>query len=188
MLNSILWSVVILFPVSEIALAIFKRSDAAAAQAEDRGSLRFLWLMIGLGVTLAVASMWVSMPELRFRSGWSSLAALVLLLLGLAVRWSAIVTLGRHFTVDVAIHRDHKLVECGPYRFVRHPSYTGLLLAFFGLGLAYGNWLSLTVLMAPIAAAVLYRIAQEERALQAALGPAYTAYCARTRRLIPGVY
>ena len=70
MLNSILWSVVILFPVSEIALAIFKRSDAAAAQAEDRGSLRFLWLMIGLGVTLAVASMWVSMPELRFRSGW----------------------------------------------------------------------------------------------------------------------
>jgi protein-S-isoprenylcysteine O-methyltransferase len=188
MISTVMWVVVGLFPVSEIALTIFKRSDAASAQAEDRGSLRLLWLMIGLGVSLAVASMWVPAAGLRFQGAWSSLVALTLLLLGLAIRWSAIVTLGRHFTVDVAIHRDHQLVERGLYRFVRHPSYSGLLLAFLGLGVAYANWLSLAVLMVPITAAVIHRIAQEEQTLHAALGPAYAAYCARVKRLVPGLY
>jgi protein-S-isoprenylcysteine O-methyltransferase len=89
--------------------------------------------------------------------------------------------------VDVAIQQGHSLVELGLYRFVRHPSYSGLLLAFLGLGLFFANWLSLVVLMVPITLAVINRIAKEERALLLALGPSYAGYCARTKRLFPGL-
>jgi protein-S-isoprenylcysteine O-methyltransferase len=99
----------------------------------------------------------------------------------------AIVTLGRQFTVDVSIRQDHALVQHGLYRLVRHPSYSGLLLAMFGLGLLYTNWLSLVSLMVPITLAVINRIAKEERALLAALGSPYAVYCAHTKRLIPGL-
>jgi protein-S-isoprenylcysteine O-methyltransferase len=79
------------------------------------------------------------------------------------------------------------VIAAGPYRYVRHPSYAGLLLAFLGLGVFFGNWLSLGVLMIPITLAVIHRIRLEESMLVSALGPAYNAYCARTKRLIPGV-
>ena len=62
---------------------------------------------------------------------------------GIAIRWYAIVYLGRFFTVNVAIAADHRLIDSGPYRFVRHPSYIGALMAFLGLGLTLGNWVSL---------------------------------------------
>ncbi len=70
----------------------------------------------------------------------------------------AILTLGRLFTVNVAIQADHSVVETGLYRFVRHPSYVGLLLTFVGLGVFFANWLSLFGLLVPIALAVLNRM------------------------------
>ena len=60
-------------------------------------------------------------------------AGVVLFVAGLILRWWAIIILGRFFTVDVTIEKDHELVERGPFRIVRHPSYTGVLLAFVGL-------------------------------------------------------
>ena len=60
----------------------------------------------------------------------------MLFVAGLILRWWAIITLGRFFTVDVTIEKDHELVERGPFRIVRHPSYTGVLLAFVGLALS----------------------------------------------------
>jgi protein-S-isoprenylcysteine O-methyltransferase Ste14 len=114
--------------------------------------------------------------------------ALVVLLTGMAVRWVAIVTLGKLFTVDVAIQPGHTIFDRGIYRHIRHPSYSGLLITFCGMGLAFANWLSLLALMTPVTLAVFYRIRQEERALLDATGPAYAAYCRRTKRLFPGVY
>jgi protein-S-isoprenylcysteine O-methyltransferase len=105
----------------------------------------------------------------------------------LVLRWTAILTLGRFFTANVTIHEGQMVIAAGPYRYVRHPSYAGLLLAFLGLGVFFGNWLSLGVLMIPITLAVIHRIRLEESMLVSALGPAYNAYCARTKRLIPGV-
>jgi protein-S-isoprenylcysteine O-methyltransferase Ste14 len=187
MLVPILWIVVGLFPVSEVALAIFMRADARSAQSEDRGSLRFLWLAIALGLACAIASEWIPSARIQLPSGMVAVVALAFLLSGLTIRWAAILTLGRLFTVDVAIRQDHALVQHGLYGLVRHPSYSGLLLAFFGLGLVYTNWLSLLGLMVPITLAVINRISKEERALLLALGPPYAAYCARTKRLFPGM-
>ena len=186
-LAALLWTAVLLFPVSEIALAAVKHSGAASAQAEDRGSLRLLWVGIGVGVGCAVAAKWVP-AGLPLLPGLVQALALVLLVAGLIIRWVAIFTLGRFFTVDVAIHADHQLVERGLYRLVRHPSYTGLLLAFLGLGLSFANWLSLLLLLLPIGFAVRNRVLQEERALLRALGAPYAEYCARTPRLIPRLF
>jgi protein-S-isoprenylcysteine O-methyltransferase len=99
----------------------------------------------------------------------------------------SVLTLGRLFTVNVAIHSDHPVVEKGPYRFVRHPSYSGLLLAFIGLGVFFANSLSILVLLVPIVLAVINRVVTEERALLSFLGPPYAAYCARTKRFVPRV-
>jgi protein-S-isoprenylcysteine O-methyltransferase Ste14 len=179
--------VVVLFPVSEVALAFAKRSRGEPAHAEDRGSLRLLWLSIGLGVGLAIAAQWLPASRIPVPASVLRAIALTLLVVGLLVRWVAILTLGRLFTVDVAIHADHPVVERGLYRYMRHPSYTGLLLAFVGLGVFFANWLSIVALLVPIVLAVVNRVAKEEHALRGSLGAPYAAYCARTKRFIPGV-
>jgi protein-S-isoprenylcysteine O-methyltransferase len=107
---------------------------------------------------------------------------------GIALRWYAIIYLGRYFTVNVAIAADHRVIETGPYRYVRHPSYTGALTAFLGLGLCLANWLSLACAVIPTLCVFLWRIRIEEAALVEGLGGKYRDYMRHTRRLIPAIY
>jgi protein-S-isoprenylcysteine O-methyltransferase len=173
---------------SEFALALFRRSrHTDGAKAADRGSIRVLWIVITLAITLAVVLSGYGPGRFPFPPSVVRATALALLVSGLALRWWAVFTLGRFFTVDVATHDDHALVDTGPFRFVRHPSYTGLLVAFCGFGFSFGNAASLAALMVPIVGAFWYRMLVEEAALRRALGAPYDAYCARTKRLIPGV-
>ena len=121
--------------------------------------------------------------------GWAQvILGTALLLAGTALRAWAVVELGRFFTVTVTIQPGHRVVDSGPYRRLRHPSYTGLLTSMLGLGIALGNWLSVLALVVLPLAGVLVRIRAEEAALTAALGDSYRAYAARTDRLIPGVW
>jgi protein-S-isoprenylcysteine O-methyltransferase len=111
-----------------------------------------------------------------------------LTLAGLALRWYAIIYLGRFFTVNVAIAADHQLIDTGPYRRLRHPAYTGALLAFLGLALCAQNWASLAVIVIGTTAAFSYRMQVEEVALTGAFGDRYRQYMQRTWRLVPGLY
>jgi protein-S-isoprenylcysteine O-methyltransferase len=104
------------------------------------------------------------------------------------LRWYSIFFLGRFFTVDVAVAADQHVIDTGPYRFIRHPSYTGVLLAFLGLALCFGNAATLFMLVVPTTAVFLYRIRIEEAALQSGLGEPYKQYMQRTKRLLPFVY
>ena len=113
---------------------------------------------------------------------------IALIVAGVVLRWAAIATLRRYFTVDVAIRSDHRVVSPGLYGIVRHPMYLGSFLSFVGLGIAFMNWLSVVVIATVTALAFAYRISVEERALVTALGDDYRAYAARTKRLIPGVF
>lgn len=177
----------IAFGLSELGLLLLKRSGKAA-QSEDRGSLGLLWIVAGSAIFLALYAM-AAWPQfgyaLSIAGYWSGIA---LFLLGVALRWWAIVHLGRFFTVNVAIAQDHHVVSDGPYRFVRHPSYAGSLLAFIGLGLLLHNWLAALLLLVPVVPAFLWRVKLEEHALSSALGAEYTEYMRHTRRIVPFVF
>ncbi len=124
-----------------------------------------------------------------FGGGWAPVATgLIVLAAGVTLRTWAILTLGRLFKFVVVIQEDHRVVAAGPYRLLRHPSYTGALVAFLGVGIALDNWLSMLTLVALPLAAILVRIRVEEAELGTALGQEYRSYASRTRRLVPGLW
>jgi protein-S-isoprenylcysteine O-methyltransferase len=178
----------LLFFGSELTLAVLRRSRRKdGATRADRGSGLVLWFVISLAITAASSLSGNRPGRFPFPPSWTRAVATVLLLGGVSIRWWAVITLGKFFTVDVATHDDHSLVDTGPFRFVRHPSYTGLLMEFCGFGVSLGNGASLLVLMVPVVAALAYRMQVEEAALRRVLGASYDAYCARTKRIIPGL-
>jgi protein-S-isoprenylcysteine O-methyltransferase Ste14 len=173
---------------SEIITVILTHTSRTGGDVQDRGSLRLLWVVIFTAIT---CGSWIGQanPHTIFPGNhWIPAACLALLILGLAIRWTAILTLGRSFSVNVAIHATQTVHKTGLFRFVRHPSYSGLILIFMALGLATRNWLGFAVLILPILAALSYRIHVEESALSRAFGPEYDDYSKATKRLIPGIY
>ena len=178
----------VIYVVSELGLAFNKRAAAGAARVQDRGSLSLLWMVIVASVTLAFNLAYL-LPAAAMTAGPAlRMLGIALFMVGLAIRWYAIVRLGRFFTVNVAIAADHRLIDTGPYRLVRHPSYTGALMAFLGLGLCLGNWASLAVIVVPILLVFLRRMHIEEAALLQAFGDQYRDYMRRTKRLVPAIY
>ncbi len=113
---------------------------------------------------------------------------MLLAVLGMALRAWSVATLGAFFTTAVEVQRDHRIIESGPYRRLRHPSYTGALLTVVGVTLALGNWLGCLVATLCALAGLVQRILVEERALAARLGPAWDAFASGRRRLIPLVW
>jgi protein-S-isoprenylcysteine O-methyltransferase Ste14 len=120
--------------------------------------------------------------------GWPVITGLAVSWLGLVVRVWAIVALGRSFRTTVEVDAGQAVVSHGPYRWVRHPSYTGILLIAAGLGLAEGTWPGLALCLVLPAVAMLRRIHVEEAALTRVLGDPYRAYQNGTKRLIPGLW
>lgn len=126
--------------------------------------------------------------RIETESEFLALGGIALMVAGLAIRWTAIYTLGRYFTRTVTIRSDHRIIRKGLYKTLRHPSYTGSLLAQFGLGLALMNWLGFVLIFVPLVVAASYRIRVEEDALAQAFGGEYVEYANSTKRLIPKVY
>lgn len=178
----------LVYVMSELLLTMTRRSRSKTGTKQDRSTLGTIWLVIAVSITAGVFVAQnfraAALPHGRMFAS----AGAVLFVAGLILRWWAIITLGRFFTVDVTIEKDHELVERGPFRVVRHPSYTGVLLAFVGLALSLRNWAALLVILLPIGAAFIHRMNVEEDALSRALGPRYADYMKRTKRLVPLVY
>ena len=115
-------------------------------------------------------------------------AGMVVLVGGLALRGWSILTLGDYFTGVVMVSADQPVITAGPYRVLRHPSYTGFLLACAGFGLASANWVSVAAMVLLPLAAFFWRIRAEEAALLATLGDRYRAYAGQHKRLVPFVW
>jgi protein-S-isoprenylcysteine O-methyltransferase len=150
------------------------------------------WI-VAVGVYLGVSGALLiarSMPALRaYANGWWTLGlGIAMILAGAALRDWAIVSLGRYFRREVTIEPGQRVVRRGPYRVLRHPSYTGLLLSLVGLGLAFGSWVGASIVFLAVLVGMLPRIRVEERALARAFGAEYTAYAASTWRLVPYVW
>lgn len=115
---------------------------------------------------------------------WQFWIASLVTALGLLFTVWARVYLGRNWSGVVTIKRDHELIDTGPYALVRHPIYTGLLVAFIGSAMARGEWRG--VLAVLIAWAALWRkLRVEERWLLERFGERYADYCRRVPALVP---
>ncbi|HLC84341.1 MAG TPA: isoprenylcysteine carboxylmethyltransferase family protein [Candidatus Nanoarchaeia archaeon] len=119
---------------------------------------------------------------------WMSYIGIAVVVLGFILRQYAIHTLGKFFVPVVTVRKEQRIIQKGPYRYVRHPSYTGLLLELVGAGLAVSNWVAAVLSLVLATVALSYRISVEERALRQHFGKKYKEYQAKTKRLIPGFY
>lgn len=185
--NIAFWALFGLFALGEYAMRIRSRLNRGGVRAER-------WSLFVV-IASVVGGMVAGIQLTRWNGGSIGTArwpvfvvGLVLMAAGVVIRQWAILTLGRFFTVDVRVRADQTVVDRGPYRWVRHPSYTGLVVFFVGVGLALDNWASLAVLAVLPLAGLLVRIRSEERALVAGLGEDYRRYAARRRRLFPGIW
>ncbi|WP_241093505.1 methyltransferase family protein [Xanthomonas sp.] len=165
------------------------RRRASDGGAQDQGTLKLLWRVLYAAVVVAVllafTGMWRFPPQWQEPLRWTGCA---LIAGGLALRLWAIRVLDRWFTVHVTIQADHRLIRHGPYRRLRHPSYTGALLAFYGLAIGLGNGLSLLAIVPTVTWAFLRRIRVEEALLIRAFPTEYPHYAARSWRLLPFVW
>ncbi|WEB45427.1 MULTISPECIES: isoprenylcysteine carboxylmethyltransferase family protein [Streptomyces] len=173
----------------EAAWMARRRGSGSRPLASERRSTLVLLGMGVLGEAGAVALAWrrPTVPLVGDRTT-AALVALPAVWAGLAVRWWAVRTLGTHFRATIDVRDDQPVIRTGPYRYVRHPSYTGGLLAVAGAATVLNDVPAWLVLTGSTLAALLYRIHTEDTILIHHLGPDYTDYAATTPRLIPRVW
>jgi protein-S-isoprenylcysteine O-methyltransferase Ste14 len=180
------WAIFYVWWLSELWLGWKKRRQPGAT-ARDQVSkwplITGVWATVGLGIGLAMG-----FPGAAITTGRTAIfvAGLVVMAAGMALRWYSIIVLGRSFTLVVSTRPDQKVIRSGPYRWIRHPSYTGALLTLVGILMCCVNWLSFVPIVLAIAG-YAYRIRVEETVLAENLGAEYRDYMKHTRRLIPFV-
>jgi protein-S-isoprenylcysteine O-methyltransferase Ste14 len=149
---------------------------------KNRGSnlmVLFSW-MVALIVSQSFAKY-----EIAILPSWAFYLGIVLMMAGIAFRQWAIAILGRYFSGIIGVQDGQKVVDSGPYRLIRHPSYTGALLIMVGIGLAMQSWGAALVIVLIFAISYGHRMLIEERVLVANLGASYADYMKRTKRVIP---
>lgn len=173
------------FATGELLQALRVRRDAE--HTDVRAELAFRAMFVGAILLWPIGHAFAPAASMG-AGGWLVTLGMLIGWLGLLLRWWSFVSLGKYFTVVLRTSHDQPVIERGPYRVLRHPSYTGLLLAFTGGGLIVGNWVSAGTAVGTILTALIYRIRTEERALNATLGDRYRHFAATRARLIPYVW
>jgi protein-S-isoprenylcysteine O-methyltransferase Ste14 len=160
----------------------------SGAKRQDRGTRLIVALAVYLGIAAALGI--ARVPGLRvYANNWWTLGlGVAIVLAGVAIRGWAIFSLGRYFRRSVTIEPGQRIVRRGPYRVLRHPSYTGIFLILAGFGLAFGSWASAAVALLIVFVGMLPRIRVEESALAQAFGADYTDYANSTARVLPHVW
>ena len=182
----VFWAVTIWAFLPEQKIVQGGLEGGKGADSKDSGSLRVL--LGGMGIAFFLAY-----PLAFVRTWWSPPGARVLLyavgiamiLLGSLLRRYCWRTLGEYFTGDVRARADQLVIRTGPYRLVRHPSYTAGMMMNIGIGLALGSWASFALLTIATIATYMYRVRVEERALLNTIGEPYRDYMKESKRFIP---
>ena len=148
-----------------------------------------LLIGVALGVGLCLPLVAVILGIALFPVGIAGgLVALAVMLIGLGLRVWAAVTLGGFYTRTLTTTKDHRVVTTGPYAWVRHPAYLGVILLWAGFGVLSGSLVVALIFPVMFIAVYLYRISVEERMLVGVLGDSYVHYQQRTHKLVPFVY
>jgi protein-S-isoprenylcysteine O-methyltransferase Ste14 len=167
---------------------ISARNRVAEEHRADRGQVPLTIASIGAITGAVLVSTNLHSLDLPGNRWWPAVAGLIIAWAGFAVRVWAVRTLGEYFTKTLRVREGQPVIDSGPYAFVRHPSYTGLLTTMLGFGIALGNWLSILLALGITTVAFAIRISSEEKLLCGELGARYEAYAATHKRLIPGVW
>jgi protein-S-isoprenylcysteine O-methyltransferase Ste14 len=176
-----------LYGFFEVFLNIRQRRKNNVTTSSDKGSLWLLYSLITVGYALSFSIGATKIGRIYY---WNTFFAIGmgLIVLGLMIRIHSILTLKQYFTYSVAKVENHKIIETGLYKFIRHPGYLGQLIIFTGISAAISNWLSILVMMIPVTLGYLYRIKVEEKFMIEQLGEGYLHYQERTKRIIPMIY
>jgi len=154
----------------------------------DNSSLIIFRIFIPLSLFISLFVFLMKWDIFKFNSLIIVVIGFVLFFIGLIIRWIAIISLGNAFTVKVTILKDQNLNTNGIYKYIRHPSYTGLLLYYLGLGLLMSNYLSIFILVFSSIIIVMIRIKTEEKVLVDHFKSDYINYQKKTYKIIPFVY
>jgi len=174
--------------ISEIILSKMKKSDLDYSNNNyDKNTFRIIWITILLSIAIGIFVSKFTFGRISILP-FQKILGLILIVGGLIIRWTAILKLRENFTVDVSVKKDQKIIKDGVYKFVRHPSYSGSLLSFFGLSLMFSNVFTIFIIIIPITIAFLYRIKIEENVLTDVIGTEYLEYSKQTKKLIPFIY
>ena len=160
----------------------------SATVRQDRGTRLIVALALYLAIAAALAAARVPGLRVDANNWWTLGLGLAIVFAGAALRDWAIVSLGRYFRREVTIEPGQRIVRRGPYRTLRHPSYTGICLILAGFGLTFGSWVSAVVALLIAFVGLLPRIRVEEHALAQAFGCDYTTYATSTDRMLPHVW
>ncbi|MFN2635429.1 MAG: isoprenylcysteine carboxylmethyltransferase family protein [Gemmatimonadaceae bacterium] len=170
----------------EWKILIKARNGAKTPDSKDGGSIGVIMGLTWIALFIAFPASFV--PALSF-PGRARLplfiAGLLMIVLGSLLRRYCWRTLGEYFTGDVQARADQPVIMSGPYKLIRHPSYTAGIMMFIGIGLALGGWLGLVLITVAIISAYCYRVAVEERALLATIGEPYRTFMSTRKRFIP---
>jgi protein-S-isoprenylcysteine O-methyltransferase Ste14 len=149
----------------------------------DRGSYLAITLAIFLEISLSI---YFRLKDIGTLTGWFQWFGLLSMVAGATFRQWALIHLGRFFSRTVQIESEHKVITTGPYQWIRHPAYTGMIIVYTGLSMAIGTWLGALTAFIIVMASLLYRIRVEEVTLVQALGVEYRDYMEHTWQLFPG--
>ena len=184
--EAIIFQIVLaLWILSEIVggtLIPYIRRGGTVLNRKDRGSGFFIFFIIFLSIITAII---FASANIAMLPNWFFYLGIIVIILGIIFRQWSIAVLGRFFSGTVGTQKGQKVVEKGPYKYIRHPSYTGALLILIGIGLALQSWGAVITLALLFSLAYGYRIHIEENVLISELGDPYIEYKKRTKRLIP---
>lgn len=170
-------------------IGTFTQNPEKGAVRRDRGSYAVIMAAMFVGIALAF---FVAFGFPAFTIAWRQPTVfgigIALMLAGAGFRWYAIRVLGKFFTRSVATRAGQYVVDTGPYRLIRHPSYTGSMVTMLGMRLAMTNWASVVLMTLGTLVGYGWRVHVEEQVLCEGIGPAYREYMQRTRRFIPHVW
>ena len=175
--------------LAEVVMQVVQWRQGGRAQRTEWRSLGMLVVAFAIGNVLGALAR-DNVRALDLHIPWKVLffVAIPVLWFGVGFRLWSIRTLGKFFRGVVHVQENHEVVRDGPYRVLRHPSYTGALIAILGVALTFNNILAIVVFVGCGFVGIYYRIVVEERVLIEGLGKAYTDYVTTTKRLIPGVW
>lgn len=177
----------ILYGFSELLSGIRQREKKNISKSGDKGSMWIIVISISIGYWLSFIIGSTSTGRINH---WNALfvSGAILIITGLIIRINSIMTLKKQFTYTITKINNHKLIENGLYKYIRHPGYLGQLLIFTGVATSLSNWLSIILMIIPVFLGYIYRIKVEEKFMIRQLGDEYIDYQKRTKKLIPALY